>query len=275
VAKAQPEPAADPRKGTDSVPQDPVDQADAMPSAAEASVEARVEASAEADERGPSISIVPNGPYVVEGSVPLTRMSIETNENGESWEWRQRGMVDVDGTYRLCRCGSAATQPFCDDTCARIGFDGTERADRRPYLQQARRQLGPERDLTDAPRLCATARFCDAMGTIWALVDIDDKVAAELVDRAAVRCPSGRLVAWIGRDAVEADLEPSIALTSDPSRGVSGPLWVRGGIPIRSADGSTYEVRNRVTLCRCGASRNKPLCDGSHIQVRFSDRATA
>jgi CDGSH-type Zn-finger protein len=39
---------------------------------------------------------------------------------------------------------------------------------------------------------------------------------------------------------------------------------VRGGIPIESANGKTYAVRNRVTLCRCGQSANKPLCDGSH-----------
>jgi CDGSH-type Zn-finger protein len=248
------------------VPHDAIDRADAMPSAGGRP--------AEAQKRARGISIMPNGPCIVDGSIPLTRMTIEANEEGESWEWRQEGRVRVDGAYRLCRCGSAATQPFCDDTCARTGFDGTERADRRPYLQQAQQLRGPERDLTDAPRLCATARFCDAKGTIWALVEQDGEEASELVDRAAVRCPSGRLVAWIGRDAVEQNVEPSIALTEDPARGVSGPIWVRGGIPIHSADGSTYEVRNRVTLCRCGASRNKPFCDGSHIRVRFSDRTT-
>jgi CDGSH-type Zn-finger protein len=45
---------------------------------------------------------------------------------------------------------------------------------------------------------------------------------------------------------------------------VNGPLWIRGGIPVAGADGREYEVRNRVTLCRCGRSNNKPLCDGSH-----------
>jgi CDGSH-type Zn-finger protein len=39
---------------------------------------------------------------------------------------------------------------------------------------------------------------------------------------------------------------------------------VRGGITIESADGVPYEVRNRVTLCRCGRSDNKPFCDASH-----------
>ncbi|MHB8164175.1 MAG: CDGSH iron-sulfur domain-containing protein [Methanoregula sp.] len=34
----------------------------------------------------------------------------------------------------------------------------------------------------------------------------------------------------------------------------------------RDADGKPYTVRNRVTLCRCGKSGNKPFCDGSHVE---------
>jgi CDGSH-type Zn-finger protein len=45
---------------------------------------------------------------------------------------------------------------------------------------------------------------------------------------------------------------------------VSGPIWVRGGISVYSGQGMLYEVRNRVTLCRCGKSTNKPFCDSSH-----------
>lgn len=90
----------------------------------------------------------------------------------------------------------------------------------------------------------------------------------------AGHCPAGRLVA---RDrttgkAIEPHLEPSIGLVQDTAEGISGPIWVRGGIPVVAADGTTYEVRNRVTLCRCGASSNKPFCDGSHASTRFSDK---
>jgi CDGSH-type Zn-finger protein len=52
---------------------------------------------------------------------------------------------------------------------------------------------------------------------------------------------------------------------------VSGPIWVRGGIEIESAEGHAYQVRNRVTLCRCGKSQNKPFCDGSHVAHGFHD----
>ncbi|HLY53399.1 MAG TPA: CDGSH iron-sulfur domain-containing protein, partial [Steroidobacteraceae bacterium] len=87
--------------------------------------------------------------------------------------------------------------------------------------------------------------------------------------------PSGRLVAY--ERSSGAPLEPalpqSIGVIEHPREGASGPLWVRGGIPIVSADGFAYEVRNRVTLCRCGASRNKPFCDGSHYAIKFNDGA--
>ena len=60
-----------------------------------------------------------------------------------------------------------------------------------------------------------------------------------------------------------------IGLIEDPVEDCSGPIWLRGGISLTSADGYQYEVRNRITICRCGASRNKPFCDGSHASLKF------
>jgi len=40
---------------------------------------------------------------------------------------------------------------------------------------------------------------------------------------------------------------------------------------VEASDGTTYEVRDRVTLCRCGHSSNKPFCDGTHKVVGFRD----
>ncbi|HUS98844.1 MAG TPA: CDGSH iron-sulfur domain-containing protein [Candidatus Thermoplasmatota archaeon] len=54
--------------------------------------------------------------------------------------------------------------------------------------------------------------------------------------------------------------------------GVSGPIWIRGGIPIESANGSPYIKRNRITLCRCGKSKNKPFCDSSHYPDETTKR---
>jgi hypothetical protein len=94
-----------------------------------------------------------------------------------------------------------------------------------------------------------------------------DSDAKQKAIEEACDCPSGRLVAW-EKDgkAIEPDFKPSIGLVQDVQAGKMGPLWVRGAIPIEAEDGTTYEIRNRVTLCRCGKSSNKPFCDGSHLK---------
>ncbi len=71
---------------------------------------------------------------------------------------------------------------------------------------------------------------------------------------------------------IDVDVDVDIVLIEDPEKGCSGPLRLRGGVQVIGADGFAYEVRNRVTLCRCGASRNKPFCDGSHVSIGFSDQ---
>ena len=133
---------------------------------------------------------------------------------------------------------------------------------------------GPGIRIRDARKLCAEARFCDRAGGLWNLVErCDDAEIRALVEEEAMLCPSGRYSACeSGTDeSLEYEYEPSIGLVEDPAMGVSGPLFVRGGILISDANGVAYEVRNRVTLCRCGHSGNKPFCDGSHIKVEFHD----
>jgi len=49
-----------------------------------------------------------------------------------------------------------------------------------------------------------------------------------------------------------------------------GPLLVRGPIELRDQDGREIEVRRDVVaLCRCGRSRERPFCDGTHLLTRF------
>jgi hypothetical protein len=116
--------------------------------------------------------------------------------------------------------------------------------------------------LSDAEELCAFACFCDPEGKIWSLIEqTDDPKLRELTIREANHCPAGRLAAHEKKTAkvIEHKLPPSIGVVEDPALGCSGPLWVRGGIPIESYDGKPYEIHNRVTLCRCGASSNMPF----------------
>jgi CDGSH-type Zn-finger protein len=101
----------------------------------------------------------------------------------------------------------------------------------------------------------------------------DNLKARKIAIEEACNCPSGRLVECDKKtgEVMEKKLEKSISLVEDPQEKVSGPIWVKGGVPIESSEGFMYEVRNRVTLCRCGKSNNKPFCDGSHIEENFND----
>ncbi len=214
----------------------------------------------------PRVQVIKNGPYIVSGGIPLFKQIIGIDNAGYSYEWRQGEQYPSQENYTLCRCGRSKNKPFCDGTHIVVNFDGTETASREPYLDQAKRIRGLAIDLTDAKELCAAARFCDRASGIWKLTQHSDNLEArKIAEEEAGNCPSGRLVVW-DKDgkAIEPKFEPSIVLVEDPLENMEGPIWVRGGISIESTYGYTYEPRNRIALCRCGKSSNKPFCDGSH-----------
>jgi hypothetical protein len=100
---------------------------------------------------------------------------------------------------------------------------------------------------------------------IWSMIKrADDPEVQGRIMRMVRNCPSGRLE-LLSQDGetLEPEFVPSIAAVTN------GPLWVRGGIRIQAPDGFVYEVRNRVTLCRCGESKNMPFCDGTHDAIKF------
>jgi CDGSH-type Zn-finger protein len=220
------------------------------------------------------IQIAKDGPYMVSGALPMSKQTIGTNSAGESVKWIAGQAYPVLATYALCRCGQSATKPYCDGTHKKIKFDGTETASREPYQRQAKVMQGPTLSLTDVEQLCAFARFCDPHGQVWNLVDETDHPGARKnFVRQVGDCPSGRLVAWDNATgkSIEPTFEPSIGLIEDPANQCAGPVWLRGGIEVIGSDGFHYEVRNRVTLCRCGASKSKPFCDGTHAAIKFKD----
>lgn len=220
------------------------------------------------------VTVTRNGPYLVTGGVPLAREIIDCKKEEDPVQWTQGEEFKDQKTYALCRCGQSGAKPYCDGSHFRVNFDGTETARREPYAKQCEKYEGPGADLTDAADLCARARFCHRGGGAWELVKKTDAAKArELMIQECADCPSGRLVAWDKKTGkpIEPKLEPSIGITEDPQFKVSGPIRLKGNIPVVAADGFEYEVRNRVTLCRCGKSKNKPFCDGSHIDAKFND----
>lgn len=223
---------------------------------------------------GYRVAVSQNGPYLVSGGLPLKKEIIVADEERCSVGWRDGEKYPDQENYALCRCGQSKDEPFCDETHAEIGFDGTETARRDSYIEQADEVRGPGLTLTDAKELCVHARFCDTGKGVWRSVDeSNDPQARETAIREVRCCPSGRLAVWdkeTGRP-IEPDFEPSVSLIEDPVKRVSGPIWLKGGVPVEAADGMEYGVRNRVTLCRCGGSKNKPFCDGTHATIGFND----
>jgi CDGSH-type Zn-finger protein len=216
------------------------------------------------------IKICKDGPYAVYGSVPLSEQILVPDEEGLSTGWREGPKYPLQEEYDLCRCGESINKPYCDGKHSDIHFDGTETASHEPFEKHTEPETaGPDLVLSDAPVFCALARFCDRAGGAWDNTRAsNDPDARRIVQQEVADCPAGRLVLHDKNgNLIEPDFEPSIGLVIDPVEDVIGPLWVRGGIQVESADGFLYEVRNRITLCRCGRSKNKPFCDGKHTEI--------
>jgi len=224
-----------------------------------------------ADNPARRIVVEKNGPYIVRGHVPLVRKTQVVSEHGEPLTWQKGETLQTIETYRLCRCGQSGNKPFCDDTHLRCGFDGTEAAEinataerRVPYTGGT--GIVVRRDYS----LCMEAGFCgNRLTNVQKMVKhtADTQVRAQVIAMIE-RCPSGSYTYSI--QAETADVEPdlpqqaavTVEITSDGP--IAGPLWVTGNIPLERSDGQPFEARNRVTLCNCGRSQIKPLCDGSH-----------
>jgi CDGSH-type Zn-finger protein len=221
------------------------------------------------DEDQVRIEVQTNGPYLVHGRVPLSRRRTVRSEHDEPMTTKTTHRFRARQTMALCRCGGSTHKPFCDGTHATIGFDGTESAPTDDYDSRAKTYSGTNVTVRDDRSICEHAGFCgNQHSNVWKMVHgSDDSVLRAHMMAMIERCPSGALTYRVEGD--DSDLEPdygtAIAVTDN------GPLFVMGGVPVVRSDGAAFEARNRVTLCRCGQSANKPLCDGSHRQAMFTD----
>jgi CDGSH-type Zn-finger protein len=218
-------------------------------------------------EKNCQIKVTRNGPYLVKGKIPISEQIIIADAEGTATEWRTGKKYPSQKIVALCRCGQSKNKPFCDGTHVKIKFDGKETATTEPCLKRAIEIDGPALKLQDVEDLCASARFCHRAGGIWSLIPKSDGPQAKQTATEEARdCPSGRLIIYDKekKQHIEPKLELSIGIIQDPQKDVGGPIWLKGGISVESAEGKVYEVRNRVTLCRCGKSKNKPFCDSSH-----------
>lgn len=201
----------------------------------------------------PVIRCRPNGPLLVRGLTDLR------DPKGDG--------IDVQDTIALCRCGASAKKPFCDGTHKRIGFTGEKSPDRAPDRRDS--YTGPRLAIHDNRGICSHAGICtERLAAVWRL-DAEPWIDPGGAGEAAIievieACPSGAQSYTRDGDApTEAFRDPAIAIEA------GGPYRVVGGVEISDAEFGAGASREKFALCRCGASMNKPFCDGSHWQVQF------
>jgi CDGSH-type Zn-finger protein len=201
----------------------------------------------------PTIDCKANGPYLVNG---LTTFA---NSRGEA--------IATKEIIALCRCGASNNKPFCDGTHAKIGFEDSKQPGRTKDKRSD--YVGKTITIHDNRGLCAHAGVCtDRLSSVWRMgvepwID-PDGASVEAIVEAIEACPSGALSYTINdEEHRDCDNAPAIHLAKN------GPYVVTGGISLEDVAFGEGVSREHFTLCRCGASKNKPFCDGSHYDAGF------
>ena len=222
----------------------------------------------------PKIQPLPNGPYyLINDMQPKVVYNLQ-NFKGEP--------LSTTVGIALCRCGASKNKPFCDGTHSVIGFSSAnktleENDDIEKIVIKDKRRDYPGKEITvhDNRRICSHAAECvNNLSSVFKLgsrpwINPDASKMNEIIE-VVRRCPSGALSYSIDgveyRDPEE-QRNPTVTVLKN------GPYHITGGIEligenIQFGEGASKE---HYTLCRCGASENKPFCDGAHKSSKFND----
>jgi CDGSH-type Zn-finger protein/ferredoxin len=207
------------------------------------------------EESKPTIECSQNGPYLVRNLQNLR------NSKAES--------IPTKPVIALCRCGGSAKKPFCDGTHSKLGFSSQKVAEGTRDKRQ--NYVGKGVTIHDNRSICSHAGFCtDRLASVFRMktepwIDPDGARIEEIIE-AVKRCPSGALSYSIdGVEHRDQDRDPMITVSKD------GPYLVTGGVELEDESRAEGASEEHYTLCRCGASKNKPFCDGTHWYVKFTD----
>lgn len=204
----------------------------------------------------PTIECKPNGPYLVKNLEDLR-------------DWRGE-RIETKPVMALCRCGGSASKPFCDGTHQKNGFSGAKLVDRGADKRESYQAKGIT--IHDNRSICAHAGHCtDGLDSVFKY-KIEPWIdpaggSVEAIIETIKRCPSGALSYTLaGVEGGNQQREPAITVTKD------GPYAVVGGAQLLEQSWAQGASAVRYTLCRCGGSKNKPFCDGTHWSIGFKDK---
>lgn len=225
----------------------------------------------EGQQNKPKVMPLPNGPYYL-----LNDMTPKVVPNLQSSDGKP--LSNISGTA-LCRCGASKNKPFYDGTHVTIKFSSDNKIideTGQKFKDKKKSYTGNSIIIHDNRRICSHAGECvKNLSSVFRLdvkpwIDPNGASAEDMIQTIR-KCPSGALsysIDGIGyKDQNKGD--PMVTISKN------GPYLITGGIDligdnIQWADGSSKE---HYTLCRCGASNNKPFCDGMHKSINFVDDA--
>lgn len=205
---------------------------------------------------------LPNGPYYYFTDFEPKVIDGIVNSRGEE-------LRNLKGAA-LCRCGASDNKPFCVGAHGEIGFSDRKETD--GHLDKRVNYVGKEITIHDNRGICSHVGFCTESlpsvfkqgGEPW--IDPNGASKDEIITTIE-KCPSGALSYSLeGVEHRDQEREPLVTVSND------GPYFVTGGIQIVGHENRAEEVSNEhCTLCRCGSSKNKPFCDGTHWHIGFKD----
>ena len=201
-----------------------------------------------------SITPTTNGPYLVKDLKDFAN---------------QKGPIETKETIALCRCGGSANKPFCDGTHAKIGFSSAKLEGR--VEDKRENYQGKKITIHDNRGICAHAGRCtDGLPSVFRLKEEPwihpDAASADEIVATIQKCPSGALSYSV--DDVEhrdRDGQPTIFVAPN------GPYVVSGGPDLLDTARLEGASKEHFTMCRCGGSKNKLFCDGTHWHIKFKD----
>jgi CDGSH-type Zn-finger protein len=206
----------------------------------------------------------------------MTKPVISCSKNGPMIIKGLENLIDSDGqrletkaAMGLCRCGASKNKPWCDGTHKDIGFSDEPSADRTE--DKATRYEGREVTIVNNPLLCSVAEYCHReLESVFNMHNDPwinpDGGTLENIKAVIEKCPSGALSYSInGQPQPVSDCDATVTIEKN------GPLRITGGIELKDVNWGQGASQEHYTLCRCGASRNKPFCDGSHLAINFDD----
>lgn len=202
-----------------------------------------------------SIRANSNGPYTINGPI-----EVKTSK-GDS--------LPVDSVVYFCRCGKSQNKPFCDSTHVSYGFTSNKLEGRLP--DKIHEYVGKEITIYDNRGVCSHNGNCTTkLPKVFFLgkepwIDPEGAEAQEIA--TVIRtCPSGALSYKLnGTKYINWEMDQEINISKN------GPLEICGAVEYIGEQKEKPQTMDHYTLCRCGGSKNKPFCDGTHWNNGFND----